>query len=149
MLQLLEGRHEEAYLQFEEGVYLAKKLNLEYMKIRFLYALGLFEIATIPDGTLSKAESRLLSAERLASKVPFNEILWQIQSQIGRVCELTGRPEAAAEYKEKARVSHDATLESIPSTHSNAYSKVSVDADLDRLLEDKCALLMESQQVQV
>ena len=143
MLRMKLGDFESTYLHFEEGVYLAKKLDLEHMKAQYQLALGLLELA-IPEGTVARAEERFLYAERLAQSVPFSELLWQIQYNLGRLCQLLERTEEGEEYLKKASATRNEILDRIPVSYRQGYLKAVDDPFLDGLLETKALQAMNA-----
>jgi len=136
LLCLKTGRHEETYLHLEEGGYLAKKLNLEYTKTRYQFALGLLELA-IPEGELGRAEERFLFAVNLAEKLRYIELQWQIEYQLGKLYQLTGREGNGETFLQRAKANRKRTLDGIPVSHRQGYLKTVDDPDLDALLETK------------
>ncbi|MEM7231802.1 MAG: protein kinase [Planctomycetota bacterium] len=137
-LSLREGDFENTYLCLEEGFYLAKKLNLAYMKCRYYFAMAVLEMA-IPDGQYSKAEERFRFAEQLASKVPYRELLWQIQSYLAKLYELAGRETESGSYAAKSLASRKLTTDMIPLTYRQAYLKAADDKKLEELIEARVA----------
>ena len=135
---LKSGNFEESYLNFEEGFYLAKKLNLAYMKCRYYLAMGLQELI-IPQGQPGRAEDRLRYAENLASQVPFTDILWQTQYYMGRLLEWKGEKRESRVYYEKSMAGRRETTDRIPLTYRQAYLKVAEDRELEALLDERMA----------
>ncbi|MBN1441309.1 MAG: protein kinase, partial [Planctomycetes bacterium] len=88
-LCMKQGRFEETYLFLEEGFYLAKKLNLNYMKCRYYFSMGVLE-TLIAEDSLQRGEERFRYAEHIARKVPYGELLWQIELFLGKVLEHEG-----------------------------------------------------------
>ncbi len=82
-LQLSLRNHEQANILCEEGLYLAKKLNIVHAKCRLYHLMGCLE-AALPEGVFARAAGYLLSAERYARGGPFPDLLLQIQLDMGR-----------------------------------------------------------------
>ncbi|MCZ6791976.1 MAG: protein kinase [Planctomycetota bacterium] len=131
---LKSGNFEESYLNFEEGFYLAKKLDLVYMKSRYYLAMGILEMM-LPEGQLHRAEERLRYAERLASQVPFAEVLWQIQYYLGKLFGWQGKTKESKALHAKSLEGRRATTDRIPLTYRQGYLKTTEDKELESLLD--------------
>ncbi len=83
LFHLRSKNHEQAYVLFEDGLYLAKKICLNYAKCRLYHAMALLE-TSLPEGEFSRAESYFLSAERIARAVPYKDLLWRIRHDLGK-----------------------------------------------------------------
>ena len=83
LLRLHNQQYEEAYLLFEEGAYLAKKLHLVYIRCRFSLAMGQLE-SGMEEGKPEHANAHFKTAENMARKYNFQELLWQVYYHQGK-----------------------------------------------------------------
>ncbi len=83
-------QHEQAYLTFEEGLFMAKRLNLVLLKGYFWYEMGLLELS-VPAGDLHRAAEHLTAAETTARKHGLSEILALALAALGRTEARLGR----------------------------------------------------------
>jgi len=134
VLHLEMGNHEQAYLNFEEGLFLAEKLQLSYMRCRYYFAMGLLE-AAIPEGQPSRSERYFLLSEELAMQAPYPEILWQVRHHLGRLFHQTGRLSEAANYLKNSKLELVAVLQEIPSVRRRSYRQVTGADDLESMIE--------------
>jgi len=114
--------------------YLAKKLNLTYMKCRYYLAMALLELV-IPEGKMKKAEECFSYAERLTDGVPYTEVLWQVQYYAGKLCEWNGRMEQSEMYYAKSLAGRRTAADKIPLTFRQGYLKSAADEELETLLD--------------
>jgi serine/threonine protein kinase/tetratricopeptide (TPR) repeat protein len=138
-LALLErGQVEQAILYFEEGLYLAKKLNLLYWKCRLHFATGILE-SKILQGDLAKAEESLRLAERFARQAGFLDLLWQVEYELGRLFAKTSRQSDAAQCFSSAVGDRRAVLQRIPDVYRESYLAASPGRDLEHAAEESRA----------
>ena len=134
-LALLErGQIEQAFLYFEEGLYLTKKLNLMYWKCRLYFATGILE-SKILQGDLTKAEESLRVAERYARQGGYADVLWQVEYQLGRVLEKMGREADAAQSFLSAVGNRKVILERIPEACRESYREAAPGRDIEHVAE--------------
>jgi tetratricopeptide (TPR) repeat protein len=134
LLCLRRGHHEQAYLNFEEGLYLAEKLQLSYLRCRYSFAVAALE-AAIPDGQASRAERNLLFAETMSSQAPYPEIQWQVRSHLGKLFLANKRfAEAEARFKQ-ALAGLNAILRKMPAANVQSYRKASGAKDIETMVE--------------
>ncbi len=81
-----ENDRERVFLCYEEGNYLAKKLQLNYWKARFCFARGALEMAT-GDTPANRERARRLFGEAAlyAKRAPYAALLARIQAQIAKL----------------------------------------------------------------
>ncbi len=120
-LQLALRNHEQAYILCEEGLYLAKKLNLVQAKCRLYHLMGCIETA-LPEGVFARAAGYLLSAERYARGGPFPDLLLQIQVDMGRFYLDASRFTNADRALTSALALQRDILERIPEDFSENYT---------------------------
>ncbi|HVR74062.1 MAG TPA: AAA family ATPase, partial [Planctomycetota bacterium] len=134
LLHLKRGQHEEAYLNLEEGLELARRLGLAYMQGRYHFAIGLLELA-IQEGRAPKAEQSFLDAERLATGSRYVELLWQIRFHLGTLYERTGRKEEAESRFRESFAGMKEVLRDLPDRYRGSYLKATDGEALAALLE--------------
>lgn len=83
-------QYEQAYMTFEEGLFMAKRLNLVLLKGYFWYEMGLLELA-ITAGDLDRAAQHLAAAEATARKHGLAEILALVSTALARTEAKLGR----------------------------------------------------------
>jgi serine/threonine protein kinase/tetratricopeptide (TPR) repeat protein len=71
-------KYMQAFLMFEEGLFLAKKLQLSYWVCLFYYSCGRLT-RLIPDGTEERADKLFAKATRLAERAPYGDLLWKVK----------------------------------------------------------------------
>ena len=134
LLHLRRGQLEEAYLGFEEGLALARKLHLSWLQARFHVAIGLLEMALSP-GESPRAEEEFLEANAFATKSPYPEILWQTHFHLGRLLLRTGKDEEAGARLRDAFGELKKVLGGIPETYREPYLALSGAEELAILLQ--------------
>ena len=72
------GDHAKAFCYLEEGLYLAKKLKLQYWECRLTYLAALLQVQS-EDGSPEKAQKPLERAAEMAQRGPYGDLLWKIQ----------------------------------------------------------------------
>jgi tetratricopeptide (TPR) repeat protein/tRNA A-37 threonylcarbamoyl transferase component Bud32 len=122
--------YERAILAYEEGLYLAKKLNLVYWKCALQHAMGVLE-ASVENGDLDRAEDFLAAAAKYARHGSYADLQWQIHYQQGKVIQRAGREEEALARFEEATAARLQVLNDLPVTHREAYVAQSTAGDLD------------------
>ncbi len=134
LLCLKRSQHEQAYLNFEEGLHLAEKLQLSYLRCRYLFATAALE-SVIPGGQPSRAERNLLFAENMAAQAPYPEILWQTRYQLGKLFLANKRfLEAEVRFKH-ASSGLNVILRTLQPTQAQAYRKTTGAKDIETMAE--------------
>ena len=133
LLSMQSGQYESAYLDFEEGFYLAKKLHLSHLKCRYYLAMGLLEFV-LPEGQPARAEERLRYAEQIGQQCGYPEPLWQTRHFLRTLYEGTGRTDEAAEYATRAQEARRTLIDRIPITYRQSYLRVAIPDELDDLV---------------
>jgi tetratricopeptide (TPR) repeat protein len=120
---------EQCFVELEESLYLAKKLNLYFLKPQLFTALGLFE-AKVPEGDPAKAENYLSHAERLAREAGYDDVHWQVVYHLGCVLRRSGDQALAARLFREAATRRNRILRSVPRKFRARYLRFSAGADL-------------------
>lgn len=120
---LVEGRHEEGYLNLEEGLHAATELGARHGIVLFHCAMGRLEAAIDPSQS-SRALDRLLRAARLATEGGYRDLLWRVQLQSWNVLRRCQRDSEARVQLEAARGTLREVLESVPSELREGYLAV-------------------------
>jgi serine/threonine protein kinase/tetratricopeptide (TPR) repeat protein len=132
LFQLRAKNHEQAYVLFEDGLFLAKKICLNHAKCRLYHAMALLE-TSLPEGEASRAESYFLSAERIARAVPYQDLLWRIRHDLGKFYlgsnQLMSAERALAGALEASREQ----LEKVPESFRESYLAAAGRGDLEKL----------------
>ena len=134
LLCLKRGQHEQAYLNFEEGLHLTEKLQLSYLRSRYFFAAAALE-AVIPGGQPSRAERNLLFAENMAAQAPYPEILWQTRYQLGKLFLSNKRFHEAEVRFKHANAGLSAILRKLQPAHAQAYRKATGAKDIETMVE--------------
>jgi tetratricopeptide (TPR) repeat protein len=113
--------HDHAFLAFDEGLYLSKKLGLLYWKCRLQYSIGVLE-ATVENGDLIRAEECFRVAERHAKQAAFKDILWQAQLQLGNLLRRKGREEEGLARLDEAIRTEQLVMRDIPEPLQAGYA---------------------------
>ena len=135
LLRLQNQRHEEAYLLFEEGAYLAKKLHLVYIRCRFALAMGCLETG-MKEGMAEHANAHFKTAENMARKYNFQELLWQVYYYQGKL--LLEREETAGAKKVLVRAmsTFKQVIDRVPESFQDTYVKAREAHRLLRLVDE-------------
>ena len=120
LFNLRGGNLERAYLDLQEGLFLARRLDLPYMLSWYLIARGCLERA-FADSKADKVREFLLEAERLAAGAPYPEPLWLSRYHLARLCADQGRFEESRQYRRLAREAGGPLLERLSRRHRDAY----------------------------
>ncbi|MBI4604490.1 MAG: protein kinase [Planctomycetes bacterium] len=139
LLSLQRGSHEQAYLDLEEGLHLAERLDLRRMQCRYQLAMGRLE-ASIPGGQAARAEQELVAAEKLALEAPFPELAWQIQYHLGRQMSRCGRSVDAVRRFRGACEGLRAIARGLPQALADGYRRATGAEDLEGLVEEEVAV---------
>jgi tetratricopeptide (TPR) repeat protein len=134
LFSLQAGDHEQAYLDLEEGLYLAKKLALDHDQCRYHLAIGALE-SQIAGGDTIRSLKPLLMAQALAGRAPYPELLWQVHYQLGKLA-LLKDPEEAQGHFRTATTNLSLVLDALPNYLRRSYVQVVPAYDLlDRVRE--------------
>ncbi|MBI4587021.1 MAG: protein kinase [Planctomycetes bacterium] len=125
---------EQIYVFFEEGFYLTKKLNLIYLRCRYLMAMGRLE-AQIKEGDSARAERYLQNAEKLARQFQFMDLIWQIYYLQSDFYFKRGFSEAGQEALSEAVRFLGSLIQGIPGAFRESYLSTSGAQDLYLLYE--------------
>jgi tetratricopeptide (TPR) repeat protein len=133
---LLErGDHEATFLLLEEALYLAKKLNLHFLRTQLYLKLGLFE-SRIPEVDPRRVGGYLRRAEKLASEAPYPDLLWQTHYHLGCFLRDSGALQESESLLLSARSGRERILRGLPAELVEGYLRASPGSDLERLGEE-------------
>lgn len=134
LLEIQRKDFEKSYVFLDEGFYLAKKLNLVYLRCQYLQAMGKLESVS-PEGEQSRAINYFQSAFKLASKFTFLDLQWQIHYGLGKLFfdnKIYGEAVASLGTAKKLL---DSLLEKVPQAYHDSFCKVTGAEYLENLLE--------------
>ena len=124
---------ETAGIYFEEGFYLAKKLNLVALRSQYLAIMGRLELLS-EDGDENRAGAHFQAAFSLAQKHEFRDLLWQVRMIQGKALWERGLEAECRKALEEAGSLLEAALERIPTAYHAEYAKAH-GGDAEKLLE--------------
>ena len=128
------GDHEQAYLDLEEGGYLARKLDLSYLQCRYSLAAGMLEIA-IAGRSSPEAEKELRLAQGLTIAGGYGELGWQVCRHLGSLYLDQGRQEEATTVLGHAVGQLQSLVTRIPPSYRASYLAHTGAGELRGLLE--------------
>jgi tetratricopeptide (TPR) repeat protein len=134
LLHLRRGQLEDAYLGFEEGLALARKLHLTWLQSRFHVAIGLLEME-LSSGDSPRAEEEFLEANAFATRSPYPEILWQTHFHLGRLLIRAGKEDEGVRRLRDAFGELKKVLGGIPAMYREPYLTLSGGEDLVIVLQ--------------
>lgn len=108
-----EGKHEDAYLQLEEGLHAATTLERAYETCLFHFAMGRLEFAIDPSSP-ARALHHFFQAARTAMQGGYRDVLWRVQLQTREVFRRAEWEEKAEVQSEAARKTLEIVLGSVP-----------------------------------
>ncbi|MGQ9588723.1 MAG: serine/threonine-protein kinase [Planctomycetota bacterium] len=120
MVCLAEGKHEDAYLQLEEGLHAATTLERAYETCLFHFAMGRLEFAIDPSSP-ARSLHHLIEAARLAMKGGYRDVLWRVQLQTREVFRRAEWQEKAEVQSRAARKTLEMVLGSVPSEFRETF----------------------------
>ena len=120
LFSLKRQDHEQSYLNLEEGFYLARKLDLSYLKCRCFYARGLLD-ASLSGEETGRAEESFRLAANLSARAPFQEVRWLVHHHFGRLLLAASREAEARKHFEVAHNSLKDVLGNMPRDYRDSY----------------------------
>jgi hypothetical protein len=132
--RLKTGQHEPAYLNLEDGLHRAKKLQLAYEECRYHLAMGKLETALQVVPT-AEAERNFRRAEELAMGTGYTELLWQVHLQLGKLFLKDHRDAEAESALAESFSGLQNVQKRIPASYRQSYLRRTPPEDLEILLE--------------
>jgi serine/threonine protein kinase/tetratricopeptide (TPR) repeat protein len=117
-----KGDFEGAYLNFEDGFYIAKRLGLSYEKSRFYCMMGVLE-AVIPEGQIQRAEERLRLSLQIAERSGYVGLQWRAHHFLSRITERMDE-ELAREHESTADSLRRRVISSVPLRLRSGFERV-------------------------
>lgn len=131
VLHMKVAEYEPCFLELEEALYLAKKLNLSFLKPQVFSALGRFE-AKISEGNREKADQYMAHAERLAKEAGYVDLHWEIVYYRACILRARGANDEAENLFRTAFNGRNRILQGLTPEAQQIFLKESVGTELAR-----------------